>query len=82
MPGNEITKSFIFTEPIIRFSEVKYSIKEPQVAGETSVVKIPVLRMGDSSKVSIVRIHTKDGSATSGEDYNPLSEGMRYFFFQ
>lgn len=74
--------SFIFTEPIIRFSEVKYSIKEPQVAGETSVVKIPVLRMGDSSKVSIVRIHTKDGSATSGEDYNPLSEGMRYFFFQ
>ncbi|XP_040187457.1 FRAS1-related extracellular matrix protein 3 [Rana temporaria] len=65
-------------KPIIRFSEVKYSIKEPQVAGETSVVRIPVLRMGDSSKVSIVRIHTKDGSATSGEDYNPLSEDIEF----
>ena len=30
----------------------------------------------DTSKVSIVRVHTKDGSATSGEDYHPVSEGM------
>lgn len=40
-----------------------------------AVVKIPILRTGDASKVSVVRVHTKDGSATSGEDYNPLSEG-------
>ncbi|KAM9330460.1 FRAS1-related extracellular matrix protein 3 [Gastrophryne carolinensis] len=65
-------------KPIIRFSEVKYSVKEPQEAGELTVVKIPVLRVGDSSKVSIVRIHTKDGSATSGEDYNPLSEDIEF----
>ncbi|MGH0133017.1 UNVERIFIED_CONTAM: hypothetical protein FKN15_022782 [Acipenser sinensis] len=61
---------------IIKFSEVKYSIKEPQEAGEKAVVKIPVLRLGDTSKVSIVRVHTKDGSATSGEDYNPMSEDI------
>ncbi|XP_063776484.1 FRAS1-related extracellular matrix protein 3 [Pseudophryne corroboree] len=65
-------------KPIIRFSEVKYSIKEPQEVGEIAVVKILVLRIGDSSKVSIVRIHTKDGSATSGEDYNPLSEDVEF----
>lgn len=62
-------------EPIIRFSEIKYSVREPQVKGDVAVVKIPILRVGDTSKVSVVRVHTKDGSATSGEDYNPLSEG-------
>ncbi|KAM8940061.1 FRAS1-related extracellular matrix protein 3 [Pelodytes ibericus] len=65
-------------KPVIKFSEIKYSIQEPQVVGQIAVVKIPVRRVGDSSKVSIVRIHTKDGSATSGEDYNPLSEDIEF----
>lgn len=43
------------------------------------MVKIPILRLGDTSKVSLVRVHTKDGSATSGEDYNPLSEGEGHY---
>ncbi|XP_076830846.1 FRAS1-related extracellular matrix protein 3 [Brachyhypopomus gauderio] len=63
---------------VIRFSETKYSVKEPQAAGEIAVVKIPVLRLGDTSKVSVVRVHTKDGSATSGEDYNPLSQDVEF----
>lgn len=50
-------------------------MREPQVKGEVARVKIPILRFGDTSKLSVVRVHTKDGSATSGEDYNPLSEG-------
>ena len=66
-------------EPIIRFSEIKYSVREPQIKGDVAVVKIPILRVGDTSKVSVVRVHTKDGSATSGEDYNPLSEGEDLF---
>ncbi|XP_053316906.1 FRAS1-related extracellular matrix protein 3 [Spea bombifrons] len=65
-------------KPIIKFSEMKYNIQEPQEVGEIAVVKIAILRLGDSSKVSIVRIHTKDGSATSGEDYNPLSEDIEF----
>lgn len=60
---------------MIKFSEIKYSVQEPQEPGEIAVVRIPILRLGDSSKVSIVRIHTKDGSALSGEDYNPMSDG-------
>uniref|UniRef100_A0A3Q2ZQ24 Fras1 related extracellular matrix 3 n=1 Tax=Kryptolebias marmoratus TaxID=37003 RepID=A0A3Q2ZQ24_KRYMA len=59
-------------KPIIRFSEIKYSVREPQVKGDVAIVKIPILRFGDTSKVSVVRVHTKDGSATSGDDYNPL----------
>ncbi|XP_067106912.1 FRAS1-related extracellular matrix protein 3 isoform X1 [Osmerus mordax] len=65
-------------KPIIRFSEIKYSVREPQVKGEVALVRIPILRVGDSSKVSLVRVHTKDGSATSGEDYNPLSEDVEF----
>ncbi|XP_062242743.1 FRAS1-related extracellular matrix protein 2-like [Platichthys flesus] len=59
---------------IIRFGETKFSVNEPKESGKVSVVKIPVLRVGDTSKVSVVRVHTKDGSATSGEDYHPISE--------
>ncbi|KAG8453958.1 hypothetical protein GDO86_000546, partial [Hymenochirus boettgeri] len=65
-------------KPIIKFSEIKHSIQEPQDVGEITVLMVPVVRIGDSSKVSIVRIHTKDGSATSGEDYNPLSEDIEF----
>lgn len=65
-------------KPIIRFSDIKFSVREPQVKGNIAVVKIPILRIGDTSKVSVVRVHTKDGSATSGEDYNPLSEDVEF----
>uniref|UniRef100_A0A3P9JJ23 Fras1 related extracellular matrix 3 n=1 Tax=Oryzias latipes TaxID=8090 RepID=A0A3P9JJ23_ORYLA len=63
---------------IIQFSEIKYSVREPLVKGNLATVKIPILRFGDTSKVSVVRVHTKDGSATSGEDYNPLSEDVEF----
>jgi len=62
-------------EPIIRFAETKFSLSEPKEAGGTAVVRIPLVRLGDTSKVSVVRVHTKDGSAVSGEDYNPISQG-------
>ncbi|XP_041088546.1 FRAS1-related extracellular matrix protein 2-like [Polyodon spathula] len=63
---------------IIKFGETKFSVSEPKEAGQITVVKIPVLRLGDTSKVSIVRVHTKDGSATSGEDYHPVSEEIEF----
>ncbi|XP_077670579.1 LOW QUALITY PROTEIN: FRAS1-related extracellular matrix protein 3 [Eretmochelys imbricata] len=65
-------------KPVIKFSKIKHSIQEPQEPGEIAVVKISILRLGDSSKVSVVRIHTKDGSATSGEDYNPMSDDIEF----
>jgi hypothetical protein len=65
-------------ESIIKFGETKFSVTEPKEPSESVIVKIPVIRQGDTSKVSIVRVHTKDGSATSGEDYHPVSEGRGF----
>ncbi|XP_029622601.1 FRAS1-related extracellular matrix protein 2a [Salmo trutta] len=65
-------------ESIIMFGETKFSVSEPKEAGSVSSVKIPVLRLGDTSKLSVVRVHTKDGSATSGEDYHPVSEDVKF----
>ncbi|KAF3840915.1 hypothetical protein F7725_006777 [Dissostichus mawsoni] len=61
-------------KPIILFLETKMSVSEPKEAGTVATVRIPVVRVGDTSKVSVVRVHTKDGSAISGEDYYPVSQ--------
>uniref|UniRef100_A0A8D0GCH3 FRAS1 related extracellular matrix 2 n=1 Tax=Sphenodon punctatus TaxID=8508 RepID=A0A8D0GCH3_SPHPU len=63
---------------VIRFGETKFTVTEPKEPGQYVVVQIPVLRLGDTSKVSVVRVHTKDGSATSGEDYHPVSEEIEF----
>ncbi|TDH04980.1 hypothetical protein EPR50_G00138290 [Perca flavescens] len=65
-------------KPIIRFLETKYSVSEPKEAGAVATVRIPVVRLGDTSKVSVVRVHTKDGSAISGEDYYPVSQDIKF----
>ncbi|KAM6987161.1 FRAS1-related extracellular matrix protein 2a [Aplochiton taeniatus] len=63
---------------IIRFGETKFSVMEPREAGSVSVVRVPVVRLGDTSRVSRVRAHTKDGSAVSGEDYHPVSQDVEF----
>ncbi|CAB1418214.1 unnamed protein product [Pleuronectes platessa] len=65
-------------KPIIRFLETKFSVSEPKEAGAVATVRIPVVREGDTSKVSVVRVHTKDGSAVSGEDYFPVSQDIEF----
>lgn len=67
-------------EPIIRFLDTKFSVNEPKEASAVATVKIPVVRVGDTSKVSVVRVHTKDGSAVSGEDYYPVSQGKSLIY--
>uniref|UniRef100_A0AAY5KU18 Calx-beta domain-containing protein n=1 Tax=Esox lucius TaxID=8010 RepID=A0AAY5KU18_ESOLU len=61
---------------VIRFSETRYRVKEPAARGQVAVVTVAVRRHGDVSRVSVVRVHTKDGSAHSGQDYNPLSQEL------
>ncbi|XP_072514172.1 FRAS1-related extracellular matrix protein 2a [Salminus brasiliensis] len=65
-------------KPIIRFAETKFSVSEPKESRQVNVVKIPVRRVGDPSMVSVVRVHTKDGSAISGEDYHPISQDVEF----
>ncbi|XP_037655980.1 FRAS1-related extracellular matrix protein 2 isoform X2 [Choloepus didactylus] len=64
--------------PVIKFGETKFSVREPKEPGQSVVIRIPVIRQGDTSKASVVRVHTKDGSATSGEDYLPVSEEIEF----
>ncbi|KAI5624981.1 fras1 related extracellular matrix protein 2b isoform X1, partial [Silurus asotus] len=63
---------------IIKFGVTKISVSEPSEPGHVSVARVPVVRLGDTSKVSVVRVHTKDGSATSGEDYHPVSQDVKF----
>lgn len=72
---SSLTIYFPLSEPIIKFAETKFSVSEPKESGQMTLVKIPIHRTGDASKVSLVRVHTKDGSAISGEDYHPISLG-------
>ncbi|XP_077014161.1 FRAS1-related extracellular matrix protein 2 [Tamandua tetradactyla] len=63
---------------IIKFGETKFSVSEPKEPGQSVIIKIPVIRQGDTSKVSVVRVHTRDGSATSGGDYHPMSQELEF----
>ncbi|XP_072552171.1 FRAS1-related extracellular matrix protein 2-like [Salminus brasiliensis] len=64
--------------PVIRFSETRFTVKEPRNPGETMMVHISVQRLGDCSRTSVVRVHTRDGSATAGEDYTPVSVELQF----
>ncbi|XP_061660319.1 FRAS1-related extracellular matrix protein 2-like [Syngnathoides biaculeatus] len=62
--------------PVIQFSETKFSASEPKAVGDVASVLIPVVRLGATSMASVVRVHTEDASAVSGEDYHPVSQDI------
>ena len=63
------------TEPVIKLSDNKYTIREPMFKEETSILQVPVIREGDLSETAVVTINTKDGSADAGKDYNGFFKG-------
>ena len=67
----------MFLESIIEFATTTFEITEPVTDDEPAVVRIPVIRRGDLSEPSAVRVYTKDGNAESGKDYNPVSKGNK-----
>ncbi|XP_038062968.1 extracellular matrix protein 3-like [Patiria miniata] len=73
-----ITIHDVGDRPIIKFPETRFTVNEPTNEDDISTVRIPVIRMGDTTQVSIVRVFTKDGSAKSGIDYNPLSQRLEF----
>lgn len=66
----------MFSGPVIRFDESKYTVFEPMFKGEMEILRIPVIREGDPTETSVVMVHTKDGSAKAGKDYNGLYKGI------
>lgn len=60
--------------PVIGFEKTAYEVIEPGVEG-VATLTVAIVRKGDLSQSSSVRVFTKDGNAESGKDYNPLSKG-------
>ncbi|XP_033631977.1 extracellular matrix protein 3-like [Asterias rubens] len=75
-----ITVHDVGDKSVIKFPETRFSVNEPLSEDDVSTVTIPVIRMGDLSQTSVVRVFTKDGSAKSGVDYNPLSQRLEFGF--
>ncbi|XP_054706772.1 FRAS1-related extracellular matrix protein 2-like [Uloborus diversus] len=65
-------------KPVIQLEKNRYSVNEPRKPKDSTTVTISVIRTGDLSKLSLVRIHTKDGSAKSGTDYVPYSKELQF----
>ncbi|KAL3876627.1 hypothetical protein ACJMK2_034445 [Sinanodonta woodiana] len=64
--------------PTIQFEKAAYSLNEPSLTNQIVTMKIKVIRMGDLSATSSVRVSTRDGSAMSGVDYNPKSLMLKF----
>ncbi|KAL3878630.1 hypothetical protein ACJMK2_030964 [Sinanodonta woodiana] len=65
-------------KPVIKFENNRYTVNEPIIKGDTSTLRINVIREGDTSVESNVRVSTKDGSAKAGTDYNPFSKALKF----
>jgi len=61
--------------PIIQFDPRVYYVNEPIIKGDVAIVKVRVVRLGDVSQVSVVRVSTKSGSSAAGTDFNSFNEG-------
>ncbi|XP_064121126.1 extracellular matrix organizing protein FRAS1-like isoform X1 [Macrobrachium nipponense] len=64
--------------PRISLEESAYTVAEPHLGDHSSSLKIPIIRLGDISKISRVVVSTQDGSAESGSDYYPLHTTVEF----
>ena len=65
-----------FSAPVIKFEYNRYTVNEPIIKGDMNILRIPVIRLGDTSGTSEVRVSTKSGSARAGRDFNGYSRGL------
>ena len=75
----KVLKQFFYEGPLIKFEKTSYEVVEPSSIETVAVVKIKVVRVGDVSKTSKVRVFTRNGNAESGKDYNAFSKGLKHF---
>ena len=64
-----------FPAPVIKFEKNRYTVNEPIIKGDKNILRILVIRLGDTSGMSEVRVSTKSGSARAGRDFNGYSKG-------
>ncbi|KAH6937301.1 hypothetical protein HPB50_026496 [Hyalomma asiaticum] len=65
-------------QPVIRFRQTRATVKEPRNPDDTVSLAVSVVRQGDCSATSVVRVYSRDGSATAGRDYQPLSQELAF----
>jgi hypothetical protein len=65
---------------VIKFEKSQYTVNEPIIPGDVNVLRVPVIRLGDTSGTSEVRVSTKSGSASAGRDFNGHSICMLTFY--
>lgn len=63
---------------MISLSEEVYHTEEPSSSDSSIVKPITVIRTGDLSRMTLVRISTSDDSATAGLDYKPKTEILKF----
>ena len=73
--SNTIDLCISSLEPVLGFTASHVYASEPSSADEESYAKVTVHRTGDLSRVSIVTVYTKEGSAKSGTDYIDKTQG-------
>ncbi|KAL4230245.1 FRAS1-related extracellular matrix protein 2 [Mactra antiquata] len=80
--GGQVTTKIVITDiedsPVIKFEKTQYTVNEPIIKGDITTLSIAVIREGDTSSLSEVRVSTKSGSATASRDFNPKSTLLRF----
>jgi hypothetical protein len=77
---NELTITILNDEDasVVYLSSKVYYTDEP-TSSDTSVVKpLTIIRTGDLSRITIVRISTSDDTATAGKDYKQKTELIKF----
>lgn len=64
--------------PKIYFEQTNYDVAEPTQPGSMSTVMITVIRSGDCSRQSEVRVTTRDENALAGRDYHAKSQVLTF----
>lgn len=65
----------------IGFNQKRHFVNEPTDKDEVRYVRLVLVRNGDTSRTSIVRLYTKDGSAKADKDFAPLSKVSNFVKF-
>lgn len=63
---------------VISLSEKIYYTEEPSSSDSTVVKSVPILRKGDLTRTSHVRVGTSDGTARAGIDYKPKTQVLKF----
>ncbi len=63
---------------VVSLSAHMYETEEPSGSDSTVIKSITVVRSGDLSRTTVVRVSTSDDTAVAGQDYKPKTETLTF----